>query len=78
VSAEVNQQLSKALRRSIGINNVMEYRANFQFVQHVLEMDTTFPGNPLLWRSLRWGPLQHAAYLMQRYARQGQTQGPIA
>ena len=42
--------------------------ANFQFVQHVLEMDTTFPGNPLLWRSLlwrslRWVPLQHAAYL---------------
>jgi predicted small integral membrane protein len=77
VSAEVNQQLSKALRRSkivfmasvcvwtglVGINNVMDYRANFQFVQHVLEMDTTFPGNPLLWRSLRWGPLQHAAYL---------------
>lgn len=77
MSAEVNQQLSKALRRSkivfmasvcvwaglVGINNVMDYRANFQFVQHVLEMDTTFPGNPLLWRSLRWGPLQHAAYL---------------
>jgi predicted small integral membrane protein len=77
VSAEVNQQLSKALRRSkivfmasvcvwtslVGINNVMDYRANFQFVQHVLEMDTTFPGNPLLWRSLRWGPLHHAAYL---------------
>jgi len=73
----VNQQLSKALRRSkivfmasvcvwtglVGIDNVMDYRANFQFVQHVLEMDTTFPGNPLLWRSLRWGPLQHAAYL---------------
>jgi predicted small integral membrane protein len=37
--------------------------ANFQFVQHVPEMDTTFPGNPLLWRSLRWVPLQHAAYL---------------
>ena len=77
MSAEVTQQLSKALRRSkiafmasvcvwtglAGINNVMDYRANFQFVQHVLEMDTTFRGNPLLWRSLRWGPLHHAAYL---------------
>src|SRR6202030_3022676 len=77
MSAELNQQLSKALRRSkivfmasvcvwtglVGINNVMDYRTNFQFVQHVLEMDTTFPGNPLLWRSLRWGPVQHAAYL---------------
>jgi predicted small integral membrane protein len=77
VSAEVNQQLSRALRRSkitfmacvcvwaalVGINNVIDYHANFQFVRHVLEMDTTFPGNPLLWRSLRWGSLQHAAYL---------------
>jgi predicted small integral membrane protein len=67
----LNQQLSKALRRSkiafmasvcvwtglVGINNVMDYRANFQFVQHVLEI------NPLVWRSLRWGPLHHAAYL---------------
>ena len=77
MSADVNQQLSKALQRSkiafmasvcvwcglVGINNVMDYRANFQFVQHVLDMDTTFPGNPLLWRSLRWGPLHHAVYL---------------
>jgi predicted small integral membrane protein len=77
VSAERDQQLSKALRGSkivfmasvclwaglVGINNVIDYRANFQFVQHVLEMDTTFPGSPLLGRSLRWGPLQHAAYL---------------
>ena len=77
VRAERSQQLSKALRRSkiafmasvcvwaglVGINNVLDYRANFQFVQHVLEMDTTVPGNPLLWRSLPWAPLQHAAYL---------------
>jgi predicted small integral membrane protein len=47
----------------VGINNIMDYRANFQFVQHVLEMDTTFPGNQLLWRSLRWGPLHQAVYL---------------
>lgn len=77
VNAEINQQLSKALRRSkialmasvcvwislVGINNVMDYGANFQFVQHVLDMDTTFPGNPLLWRSLHWEPLYHAVYL---------------
>jgi predicted small integral membrane protein len=40
----------------VGINNVFDYRANFQFVQHMLEMDTTSPGNPLLWRSLPWAP----------------------
>ena len=78
MSAEVNQQLSKALRRSkivfmasvcvwtglVGINNVMDYHANFQFVQHVLDMDTTFRGNPLGWRALHWAPLQHAAYVL--------------
>jgi predicted small integral membrane protein len=73
----VNQQLSKTLRRSkivfmasvfvwvglVGINNVTDYGANFQFVEHVLDMDTTFPGNPLLWRSIHWGLLHHALYL---------------
>lgn len=78
MSAEANRQLPKALRRSkivfmasvclwaglVGINNVTDYRTNFQFVQHVLAMDTTFPGNPLLWRSLHWSLLHHAAYLL--------------
>jgi predicted small integral membrane protein len=73
----MNQKLAPALRVSkiafmasmcvwtglVGVNNIMDYGANFRFVQHVLEMDTTLPGNPLLWRSLRWGPLHHAAYL---------------
>ncbi len=26
-------------------NNVTEYDSNYQFVHHVLMMDTTFPGN---------------------------------
>jgi predicted small integral membrane protein len=26
-------------------------------------MDTTFPANPLLWRSINSGPLHHAVYL---------------
>ena len=74
----MDHQLSKALRLGkiafmasvfvwtglVAINNVSDYGANLQFVQHVLDMDTTFPGNPLLWRALRWGPLHHAAYLL--------------
>jgi len=74
----VDHQLSKALRLSkiafmaavfvwtglVAINNVSDYGANFQFVQHVLDMDTTFPGNPLLWRAVRWEPLHHATYLL--------------
>ena len=74
----MNAQLSKMLRLSktilmacicvwtglVAINNLTDYDANFQFVQHVLDMDTTFPDNPLLWRALRWGPLHHAAYVL--------------
>jgi predicted small integral membrane protein len=33
-------------------NNLTDYNSNFQFVRHVLAMDTIFPGNPELWRSL--------------------------
>ena len=73
----MNSQLSRMLRLSkiafmasvcawtalVAINNLMDYGANFQFVRHVLEMDTTFPCNPLLWRSLHWAPLYHAVYV---------------
>jgi predicted small integral membrane protein len=29
----------------VGYNNIVDYGSNFMFVQHVLSMDTTFPGN---------------------------------
>ena len=48
----------------VALNNITDYGANFQFVQHVLQMDTTFRGNPLGWRALHWAPLQHAAYVL--------------
>jgi predicted small integral membrane protein len=73
----VNSQLSRMLRLSkvafmasicvwialVAINNLTDYGANFEFVRHVFEMDTTFPGNPLLWRSVHSIPLYHAAYV---------------
>jgi predicted small integral membrane protein len=73
----VNSQLSRMLRLSkvafmasicvwtalVAINNLTDYGANFQFVRHVFEMDTTFPGNPLLWRSVHSTLLYHAAYV---------------
>src|SRR5262245_57211370 len=37
-------------------------RSNFAFVQHVLSMDTTFPGNKLMYRAITSEPLWHAAY----------------
>jgi predicted small integral membrane protein len=33
-------------------NNLTDYGSNFAFVQHVLAMDTTFPGNGGMWRAL--------------------------
>jgi predicted small integral membrane protein len=35
-------------------NNVTDFDSNYQFVRHVLMMDTTFPGNHGIWRALPW------------------------
>jgi predicted small integral membrane protein len=43
-------------------NNVADYGSNHAFVQHVLAMDTTFPGNAGMWRALRAPALVHAFY----------------
>ncbi len=32
--------------------NLMDYDSNYQFVKHVLSMDTTFEGNALMWRAI--------------------------
>jgi predicted small integral membrane protein len=44
-------------------NNVTDYDFNFQFVRHVLMMDTTFPGNHGMWRALNAPPWHTAFYL---------------
>ena len=33
-------------------NNVSDYNSNYQFVHHVLLMDSTFPGNGGMWRAI--------------------------
>ena len=33
-------------------NNLTDFNSNYQFVRHVLSMDTTFPGNHGLWRAM--------------------------
>jgi len=40
------------------LNNLTDYGSNFGFVQHVLSMNSTFPGNRLMWRSIE-APLVH-------------------
>ena len=36
----------------ICFNNLTDYDSNYNFVLHVLSMDTTFPGNKLMYRSI--------------------------
>jgi predicted small integral membrane protein len=33
-------------------NNITDFDSNYQFVRHVLSMDSTFPGNHGMWRAL--------------------------
>ena len=46
----------------IAFNNITDYGSNFDFVQHVLSMDTTFPGNRLKWRAIGTPAVHHAFY----------------
>lgn len=43
-------------------NNLTDYNSNFYFVQHVLSMDTTFPGNAAMNRAVNAPWLWHGAY----------------
>jgi predicted small integral membrane protein len=46
----------------IVINNVTDYDTNFQYVYHVLTMDTIFPNSTLTWRAIDNPTLQRLAY----------------
>ncbi|MGA8230197.1 MAG: DUF2165 domain-containing protein [Candidatus Acidiferrales bacterium] len=43
------------------LNNVTDYNSNYQFERHVMMMDSTFPGNHLMWRAINT-PLWHTAF----------------
>lgn len=43
-------------------NNLTDYGSNFEFVRHVLGMDTTFPGNRGMWRALTSPLIHHVFY----------------
>lgn len=43
-------------------NNVTDYGSNYNFVRHVLSMDTTFPGNALMYRAITSETLWHLGY----------------
>lgn len=42
-------------------NNITDYDSNYQFVRHVLMMDSTFPGNHGMWRAIN-SPAAHTAF----------------
>ena len=43
------------------LNNTTDYDSNYQFVRHVLMMDSTFPGNRGMWRAIN-GPVWHTMF----------------
>ena len=46
----------------VAFGNITDYGANWQFVSHVMSMDTTFQDPDLMWRAITDSRLQHAAY----------------
>jgi predicted small integral membrane protein len=44
-------------------NNTTDYNSNYQFVRHVLQMDSTFPGNNGMWRAMNQPSIHTIFYL---------------
>ena len=44
-------------------NNLTDFNSNYQFVRHVLSMDSTFPGNRGMWRAMP-SPAFHLAFYL--------------
>lgn len=42
-------------------NNITDYGSNYEFVHHVMMMDSTFPGNRGMWRAINT-PLMHTVF----------------
>ncbi len=48
----------------VAFGNITDYGTNFVFVQHVLSMDTIFPGSRIGYRAIASPELHYAAYAM--------------
>jgi predicted small integral membrane protein len=48
----------------VAFDNLTDYAMNYAFVRHVLSMDTTFPGNALLYRRITSPALWQAGYAL--------------
>jgi predicted small integral membrane protein len=48
----------------VAYDNIVDYGSNYEFVKHVLSMDTTFPGNALMHRAIVDSKVWSAAYVL--------------
>ena len=48
----------------VAFDNLTDYGTNYLFLQHVMSMDTTFPGNALMYRSITNPVLWQIAYAL--------------
>lgn len=48
----------------VAYNNIVDYGSNYEFVRHVLSMDTTFPNNALMHRAISDPRVWSAAYAL--------------
>ena len=48
----------------VAYDNIVDYDSNYEFVSHVLSMDTTFPGNALMHRAISDKSIWSAAYAL--------------
>jgi predicted small integral membrane protein len=53
--------LSSVYLLVVVFNNLTDPDSNYQFVRHVLSMDTTFPGNAAMYRAIQ-APILHKAF----------------
>jgi predicted small integral membrane protein len=62
--AKVLLVLAVALYYTVVVfNNLADYGSNYQFVRHVLMMDSTFPENHGIWRAIN-SPVWHAFFYL--------------
>jgi predicted small integral membrane protein len=47
----------------VAFNNIADYGDNWAFVQHVMGMDSVFPGSTQQWRAIHSAPVQQLFYL---------------
>ncbi|MFZ0194242.1 MAG: DUF2165 domain-containing protein, partial [Pseudolabrys sp.] len=48
----------------VAYDNVVDYGSNYEFVRHVLSMDTTFPDNALMHRAITNESVWRVAYAL--------------